>query len=122
MHPGDLLYLPRGVIHEAVAMDSFSTHITISVFQKHNFKALLSSLVPKVLEATFSEDIELRRGLPIGLNSTFGSFVREVTIADPSALLPFKMHGDSNSSGIRYVRKQFTGITGRSTPISIYLR
>lgn len=31
LSPGDLLYLPRGVVHEAVATDTMSIHITLGV-------------------------------------------------------------------------------------------
>lgn len=44
LHPGDLLYLPRGTIHEAISTDLFSTHVTISVFQKRNVKNILLSV------------------------------------------------------------------------------
>ncbi len=37
LNPGDILYFPRGYIHQAktpkLAKDSYSTHITISTFQ-----------------------------------------------------------------------------------------
>ena len=33
LRPGDVLYMPRGTIHEAIAQDEFSTHVTISIYQ-----------------------------------------------------------------------------------------
>ena len=38
LSPGDLLYLPRGVVHEALAQtEGHSLHLTFSTFQRHTF-------------------------------------------------------------------------------------
>lgn len=71
---GDLLYLPRGVIHEAVSQDCFSTHVTISVYQRYNYRTLLAELLEKTLEKAAQEQVELRRGLPLRLLDTLGSY------------------------------------------------
>ena len=34
LRPGDVLYMPRGTIHEATAQHVFSTHVTLSVYQR----------------------------------------------------------------------------------------
>lgn len=77
--PGDVLYLPRGTIHEAIALNSFSTHVTISVYQKYNVKSLIEKMVPYLLEKLFercdgcSGTIDVRRGLPIQMASLLGT-------------------------------------------------
>lgn len=74
LSPGDVLYLPRGVIHEAIAEDSFCTHVTLSVYQRHNLKTLLLHALPLVLEKAFADDVSYRRGLPLRLNQHLGSY------------------------------------------------
>ena len=74
LRPGDILYLPRGTIHEAVSQDVFSTHVTLSVFQHYNYKRLLSQVMENALDLVADRDLELRKGLPIRLSSTLGTF------------------------------------------------
>ncbi|XP_071818668.1 ribosomal oxygenase 2-like [Apostichopus japonicus] len=68
LKPGDLLYFPRGVIHQAQAVDKFShsTHITFSTYQHHTFSDYLLSGLPKMLGSAYDSDISFRRGLPVG--------------------------------------------------------
>jgi Cupin superfamily protein len=75
MKPGDMLYLPRGTIHEALAQSKFSTHITISVYQHYNVKKLLSNVIPRLLESAFTKNHELRKGLPVRMSDKLGSLV-----------------------------------------------
>ena len=75
LQPGDMLYLPRGTIHEALAQSSFSTHITISVYQQYNMKKLLLYLTPKLLDSAFAKNYELRKGLPLRLSNKLGTYV-----------------------------------------------
>jgi len=74
LEEGDLLYLPRGVIHEAVTMEEFSTHVTISVFQHNNWKMLLNKLWPKLTGKLFSESEDFRKSLPVRIQERFGTF------------------------------------------------
>jgi lysine-specific demethylase/histidyl-hydroxylase NO66 len=74
LHPGDILYMPRGTIHEADALDSFSTHVTISVYQKNHYKAFLEKALPHVIDTAFNENIEFRRGLPLRFQDFIGTF------------------------------------------------
>lgn len=59
---GDLLYIPRGQIHEAAASDEASLHITIGV-TPFTFRKLLNELL---LHASLS-DVKYRRGIPVAL-------------------------------------------------------
>lgn len=46
LHPGDLLYLPRGYIHQACTVTSHhSLHVTISVYQKTAWIDLLEKVI-----------------------------------------------------------------------------
>ena len=75
LQKGDMLYLPRGTIHEALSQSQFSTHVTISVYQHYNMKKLLIHLVPRLLDSAFHKNIDLREGLPIWMSDKFGSYV-----------------------------------------------
>lgn len=40
---GDVLYMPRGCIHQAVAQEGDSAHLTISTYQRWSFADLLQA-------------------------------------------------------------------------------
>jgi ribosomal protein L16 Arg81 hydroxylase len=58
---GDLLYLPRGYVHEARATDTSSVHVTVGV-RSFTWTDLLSEM----LVAASQENVELRKALPVG--------------------------------------------------------
>ncbi|KAJ8347754.1 hypothetical protein SKAU_G00263430 [Synaphobranchus kaupii] len=63
---GDLLYFPRGTIHQAdtpVGVDH-STHLTISTYQKTSWGDFLLDVFPSFLFDSMKSDITLRAGLP----------------------------------------------------------
>ncbi|WP_019991413.1 cupin domain-containing protein [Rudanella lutea] len=61
MKAGDLLYMPRGVPHEAYTTDQSSMHITIGV---HSTQWI--DFISKALVSLSQKHIELRQALPIG--------------------------------------------------------
>ena len=61
LKPGDMCYLPRGVMHEAVARDEVSLHITMGVLHT----SWTELLIEAVARASLT-DPSLRRGLPVG--------------------------------------------------------
>ncbi|XP_068088266.1 ribosomal oxygenase 1 isoform X2 [Hyperolius riggenbachi] len=66
LEAGDLLYFPRGFIHQGDCLpDAHSLHITVSSFQKNSWADLLEKLMPAALQIAAEEDVEFRRGLPI---------------------------------------------------------
>ncbi|WP_155368327.1 cupin domain-containing protein [Catellatospora vulcania] len=68
---GDVLYLPRGWLHAAAAVDRTSLHITLGLRRPTRY-----SLVEALLGLA-ADDPQLRAGLPLGLDLT-----------DPAALAP----------------------------------
>lgn len=60
---GDLLYIPRGMVHNASAEDDSSIHITISPVVRHRADLL------KILIEKAENDADFRRLLPLGLSS-----------------------------------------------------
>lgn len=58
---GDLLYLPRGHIHDASTSDAHSMHITIGVYPTQWVDVLSSALTNLALK-----DVRFRKALPVG--------------------------------------------------------
>ncbi|XP_051954124.1 ribosomal oxygenase 1 [Xyrauchen texanus] len=66
LEAGDLLYFPRGFIHQGDCLpDTHSLHITVSSYQRNSWGDLLLKLMPAALESAMEEDVEFRRGLPL---------------------------------------------------------
>ncbi|CAH0518545.1 unnamed protein product [Peronospora belbahrii] len=65
LEQGDLLYFPRGFIHEARApKDMYSLHLTVSTGQQNSIGNFLEVLLPQALGAAINTNVELRRSLP----------------------------------------------------------
>uniref|UniRef100_A0A8C3FV84 Bifunctional lysine-specific demethylase and histidyl-hydroxylase n=1 Tax=Chrysemys picta bellii TaxID=8478 RepID=A0A8C3FV84_CHRPI len=66
LEAGDLLYFPRGFIHQGDCLpDAHSLHITLSSYQRNSWGDLLEKLLPAALQMAIEEDVEYRQGLPI---------------------------------------------------------
>ncbi|XP_078214675.1 ribosomal oxygenase 2 isoform X8 [Callithrix jacchus] len=66
LKPGDLLYFPRGTIHQAdtPAGLAHSTHVTISTYQNNSWGDFLLDTISGLVFDTAEEDVELRAGIP----------------------------------------------------------
>ncbi|XP_071956054.1 ribosomal oxygenase 2-like isoform X2 [Antedon mediterranea] len=66
---GDLMYFPRGTIHQADTPEHcpHSTHITISTYQHNTWGDLFKQSLPSLVDQMMSQRRELRTGLPIAL-------------------------------------------------------
>lgn len=65
LNPGDMLYFPRGVIHQAkAASDAHSLHLTISTNQLNTYGDFLKAGLSNALEEAMQDDIEFRRSIP----------------------------------------------------------
>ncbi|NXY42272.1 RIOX2 oxygenase, partial [Ceuthmochares aereus] len=66
LKPGDLLYFPRGTIHQADTplWISYSTHVTISTYQNNSWGDFLLDAIPGLVFDTAKEDVALRRSIP----------------------------------------------------------
>ncbi|KAK1800426.1 hypothetical protein P4O66_005657, partial [Electrophorus voltai] len=71
---GDLLYFPRGTIHQAdtPAGAEHSTHLTLSTYQNTSWGDFLLDVLPGFLFDSMKTDINLRHGLPRNLLSSSG--------------------------------------------------
>lgn len=61
LQPGDVLYIPRGWVHEAEALDTSSLHITLGIHPP-----LLKDLMHSAIDILATRFPELRQVLPLG--------------------------------------------------------
>uniref|UniRef100_A0A8B9ZJI5 Bifunctional lysine-specific demethylase and histidyl-hydroxylase n=1 Tax=Anas platyrhynchos TaxID=8839 RepID=A0A8B9ZJI5_ANAPL len=82
LKPGDLLYFPRGTIHQADTPPgiSYSTHVTISTYQNNSWGDFLLDAIPGLVFDTAKEDVALRTSIPRQL-------LMQVDIADSTKKL-----------------------------------
>uniref|UniRef100_A0A8D0GV40 Bifunctional lysine-specific demethylase and histidyl-hydroxylase n=1 Tax=Sphenodon punctatus TaxID=8508 RepID=A0A8D0GV40_SPHPU len=75
LRPGDLLYFPRGTIHQADTPPgiAYSTHVTISTYQNNSWGDFLLDVIPGLVFDTAKEDVELRTSIPRQLLMVKGS-------------------------------------------------
>lgn len=65
LEEGDLLYFPRGFIHQARAhKEKHSLHLTVSTGQQNTMGNFLEVLLPQALGGAINTNVELRRSLP----------------------------------------------------------
>ena len=83
LEEGDLLYMPRGWIHQAVTTkedaEEHSLHLTVSAMQQWAWIDLLETIMPDALEATAMSETStsLRQGLPRGFMDYMGLMYEE---------------------------------------------
>jgi ribosomal protein L16 Arg81 hydroxylase len=72
LHAGDLLYLPRGYIHEAFTSECSSLHVTVAV-------AVLrwADLLGSALTLVAAQDVRFREAVPVGFLNTSGAALQE---------------------------------------------
>lgn len=79
LEPGDMLYFPRGFIHQASTVEGkHSLHITVSMYQKTSYADLLEALVPVALKRAIESDVRFREGLPLNISQVMGVAFSEI--------------------------------------------
>jgi Cupin superfamily protein len=85
LEPGDMLYLPRGWVHQGITLpgtgtstnddNDHSLHLTVSAYQNWAWVDYLEILLPEALQAAATSDksILLRSGLPRNFLNYMGS-------------------------------------------------
>lgn len=87
LEAGDLLYFPRGFIHQATTVPGHhSMHMTLSAYQKNAYADLLEQLVPSMLQASIEQAVLLRRGLPANVWQCMGLVHSDADEADAKQL------------------------------------
>lgn len=81
LQPGDLLYFPRGIIHQAkTSKDIHSLHITLSTYQRNTWGDFLKKCIPRALEIAIEEDVEFRKSLPLQYAQYMGVSNAEINV------------------------------------------
>lgn len=74
LEPGDMLYFPRGTIHQAkTTSDGHSTHISISTYQQHTWGDFMDHAVRLAIENAMEDDVSFRKGLPLNYLKYLGT-------------------------------------------------
>jgi hypothetical protein len=104
LHPGDLLYLPRGFVHSTRTSESYSGHITLGI-NIHTWADLVADLVPGAIERE-----DLRAGLPPGFAARAGlrPFLKErlLQILSGSAPMDLDPALDRIAATVRAARRR----------------
>jgi len=86
LNPGDVLYMPRGWIHQAITTptNQHSLHLTVSAMQKWAWFDYLDILLPEALEAAAASDTftSLREGLPRNFLDYMGTVHEESEVPE----------------------------------------
>ncbi len=79
---GDLLYFPRGTIHQGdtIGFDQHSLHVTLSVYQKNCWGDFLEKLTSSALKNVIQNDVRFRKGLPLNYLRYVGSSYPKIRI------------------------------------------
>ena len=80
LEEGDMLYIPRGVIHFGESLKTekvASHHLTVSTYQKYSMYDFLGELIPNAMENAFKKEEVLRRGVPLNYFDCAGTLQRE---------------------------------------------
>lgn len=72
MQAGDVLYLPRGTLHDAVAADELSCHLTIGLHPKTYLDAILAAVT-----LAAGQNPKFREHLPLGSSAIAGYVAAE---------------------------------------------
>lgn len=74
LEPGDLLYFPRGFIHQANTVPGHhSLHITLSTYQKNSWADLMEHCMKSALAEAIRNNVEFRRGVPLDMGQHLGA-------------------------------------------------
>ena len=74
LNPGDIMYFPRGWVHQASAAgDSHSLHLTVSTARQQSWYHFMKQhLLPQAMEQAFEDNLDMRRSLPVGYTRYMG--------------------------------------------------
>ena len=84
MRPGDLLYLPRGVIHETSCGEEPSIHLTL-----YNYAYRWRDALCDIIERLAEQEVALRRSVPVSVSREIacGASAEEAGVTDTLASL-----------------------------------
>jgi ribosomal protein L16 Arg81 hydroxylase len=105
IRPGDLLYLPRGVMHEARAGEDFSLHVTLGLYP-----ALWSDVLREALDAAAASDVLLRKS---ATNRNHALAEAELAEIAARAFTPERLAAARERLGRAYLVERRNGLEGQ---------
>ncbi|MDQ4038171.1 MAG: cupin domain-containing protein, partial [Actinomycetota bacterium] len=110
LEPGDALYLPRGFVHGAQALEGVSAHLTVGVHSVTRFA------IAEALLAEAATDPDLRSSLPLGVDLADDEMVAAEVRATIGALTRWLEQAESGPAG-RLLRRRVWG-QSRAAPLT----
>lgn len=78
LKPGDLLYIPKGIIHQAVTSETeHSLHVTISTSHLMSWCDYFEKALPMALSIATANHVEFRKALPKDFKEYLGTNIAE---------------------------------------------
>ena len=112
LHPGDLIYIPRGFMHDAVAVDSTSLHMTLGVLP-----VTWAAVVLQAAESVIEADARFRESLPLGFAANAElKVLAKNRLAELLALLPEQIEPVTFIEGVAE-----RAVLGRQPPLDGHL-
>ncbi|MEA2823030.1 MAG: bifunctional lysine-specific demethylase and histidyl-hydroxylase [Bradyrhizobium sp.] len=113
LRPGDLLYIPRGVYHEAITGEQPSLHLTVSLstFRWNDF-------VKELVQLSAEDNMALRRSLPPSL--LMGTRAeRPIDVFDFRAAFESMLNNDRVRKAVRSLQDRLHSGVKQITPIPL---
>lgn len=114
LSPGDVLYMPRGWIHQACTLpdgqreDGHSLHLTVSAMQQWAWVDLFEILLPEALNAAAASttSVALREGLPVRFLDYMGAAHANREVPELLKKKMDEVEGKPNSQELRLQKLQ----------------
>lgn len=108
LQQGGLLYIPRGVVHEAMTTDDSSVHLTLGI---HVWR--WADLLREAVLSVADSDLRLRKSLPIGLLADDGAGAEDL-----NARLRELLHACAETADARQALRRMGGrLVDRREPV-----
>ncbi|XP_033115926.1 ribosomal oxygenase 1-like [Anneissia japonica] len=134
LEAGDLLYFPRGIIHQAdTPEDSHSLHMTVSTYQRNTWGDLLEKMMPQALKIAFAEDPEFRKSLPRDYTQYMGvansesndpnqlHFIQHVGHLISKLIAYAPVHGAADQMAVKFLHDSLPPMINRDEkPLSVF--
>lgn len=106
LEAGDMLYFPRGFLHQAKTIPdaAHSLHLTVSTNQKTTWYDFLAEALPRALEVATPETLALRRALPRNYFSYMGVAHSGRVLTEREASLREEFHDQAVKLAVEAVK------------------
>jgi hypothetical protein len=110
--PGDLLYIPRGVVHEASSGDAASLHVTL-----YNHAYRWRDLICDIVERLAEQEIAFRRSVPLPVSRQIAAGASAAEAGAVDALAPLFRFCLERFAEVRSVGRHARRMVDRLLPL-----